>query len=161
MVCWSGRRSPVSDGQLVNREYDENGAAYALRLVQFCSWNFGIDVFASLIIDQCQCCTCVDDGSVCGGVEGLIIDRVARRRHLPEAVGTVHMCVVNVAAGGFDSFLIDVTEGVERFTMVRVVNIVDAAEICREESMRYRCLSDHVLDGSVDWLWRHGVDLSL
>lgn len=73
-------------------------------------------------------------------------------------MGVVHRGVGGCLAS--ESCLIDEAKGVERLAFVRVIDILDAAEVRCEQFLVLRDvgLSDHVLDGRLYRLGGHGVD---
>ena len=145
------------DGELVGGGVGREDVAL-LGGVVFAARDRVVDRFAGVVVDEGEGRSRVGDGLVAGPGDCLTGDDGGGAVEHPEALRVVDGRVVwGLAAEGG---LVDVAEGVEGFAFVGVVGVFDGAEVGGEElrSLGDVVLGDHVLDGRLHRLGRHGVD---
>lgn len=145
------------DGELVDGGVGRVEVAL-LGVVVLAARDGGVDGLAQVVVDEGEGRAGVGDGLVAGAGDRLAGDGGGGAVEHPEALGAVHGRVVRglAAQGG----LVDVAEGVEGRALVRVVGVLDGAEVGGEElrGLGDVVLGDHVLDRGLDAAGLDGVD---
>ena len=126
--------------------------------VIFPAWDSVVDGFASGIVDESESRSRIGDGLVAVAGDGLAGHDGRGAIEHPETLGVVHGRVVWFVAAG-DVF-VNVAEGVEGCALVRVVGVLDRAEVDGEELglLGDVFLADHVLDWGLDTPGSDSVD---
>ena len=163
-MSWLGRCSPVSWCELILSPKEETQwGTYTNVSGELRAWDGRVDVLAGLVVDQSKRSPSVDDGRVASCRLADAVDRVRVRRDLPEAVGGVDVRIPDIHPSRSHNIFVNVTEGVEGFSRVRIILVLEAAEVGGEDLILrlYGRLRDHVLDQRSDLRRSDSVDDAL
>lgn len=145
------------DGELVDRGVGRVEVTL-LGVVVFAARDGVVDGLAEVVVDEGERRARVRNGLVAGAGDVLASDDGRGALEHPEPLRVVHGRVVwSLAAQGRP---VDVSEGVEGGALVRVVGVLDGAEVGGEElrGLGDVVLGDHVLDWGLDAGGGDGVD---
>ena len=147
------------DGELVHGGVGREDVAL-LRGIVLAAGDGAVDGLAGRVVDEGEGGARVGDGGVAGPGDRLAGHDGRGAVEHPEALRLVHGGVVGGLAA--EGFLVDVAKGVEGFALVRVLGVLDGAELDGEElrGLVDVVLQDHVLDGGLHLSGCNGVDVT-